>query len=322
MGLRHSIALCTYNGGAWLRPQLESLAAQTRRPDELVICDDGSKDDTLAIAQDFAASAPFAVRVLRNDANLGLTGNFSRAMNECSGDWIFFCDQDDTWQPTKIQRFIAAAESTPDCGMVFCDARVVDQQLNPLGHTHWQTVHFSPEKQKQMNTGGAFDLLVRHSFVACATMAVSAKLRSALLPVPAHWAFDGWIAVAAAALAPVVAIPEALNNYRQHPKQAIGGAKKSYWRRYLEAKRAVDARYYATSAEMAESLRDRMLLLGIAGNDARIVQLNAKSKFCRSRAAMRRSILVRYPLLLRELFAGRYHKFGQGWRSAGIDALV
>lgn len=322
MSQRISIALCTYNGGAWLRPQLESLAAQTHRPDELVICDDGSKDDTIAIAQEFAKAAPFAVRVLQNETNLGLVGNFSRAMNECSGDWIFFCDQDDTWQPNKIERFIAAVESKPDCGMVFCDARVVDQQLNPLGHTHWQTVHFSPDKQKLVNAGGAFDLLVQHSFVACATMAVSAKLKSALLPVPPHWAFDGWIAVAAAALAPVVAIPEALNDYRQHPKQAIGGRRKSYWQRYLEAKRAVDQRYYAVSAEMAESLRDRLLSLGIAASDSRIVHLDAKSKFCRSRAAMRRSILARYPLLLRELVSGRYHRFGQGWRSVGIDALV
>jgi hypothetical protein len=73
---------------------------------------------------------------------------------------------------------------------------------------------------------------------------------------------------------------------------------------------------------MAQSLRDRLLSAGIASDDRRILHVDQKICFARRRAQMRRSILARYPLLVRELVSGRYHKFGQGWRSAAIDALV
>ena len=58
---RISVALCTYNGGRYLEAQLESISAQTRQPAELVACDDGSTDDTLAILERFARRAPFSV---------------------------------------------------------------------------------------------------------------------------------------------------------------------------------------------------------------------------------------------------------------------
>ncbi|HEX8394664.1 MAG TPA: glycosyltransferase, partial [Longimicrobium sp.] len=59
---RVSVALCTYNGARWLPEQLASLAAQTRLPHELVVCDDRSTDETEAVVRAFAATAPFPVR--------------------------------------------------------------------------------------------------------------------------------------------------------------------------------------------------------------------------------------------------------------------
>jgi len=98
-----SIAMATYNGESFLAEQLDNLAKQTLKPLELVVCDDGSTDDTVAILEGFAALAPFPVSIHRNGTRLGHTENFLKAANLCSGKWIGFCDQDDVWLPNKLE---------------------------------------------------------------------------------------------------------------------------------------------------------------------------------------------------------------------------
>ena len=68
---RVSIALAAYNGQRYIREQLDSFAAQTRLPDQLIVCDDGSNDRTVVIAEEFAAGAPFPVTLTRNPKRLG-----------------------------------------------------------------------------------------------------------------------------------------------------------------------------------------------------------------------------------------------------------
>jgi glycosyltransferase involved in cell wall biosynthesis len=98
-----SVALCTYNGARFLDEQLASLAAQTWRPLELVVCDDRSTDSTLAILAKFASTASFPVRIVQNGAWLGYKSNFKKAACLCQGELITFCDQDDIWLPTKLE---------------------------------------------------------------------------------------------------------------------------------------------------------------------------------------------------------------------------
>ena len=66
-----SVALCTYNGEPFLRQQLESIQQQTRLPDELVVCDDRSTDQTVAIVREFAATVSFPVVIVENLQTLG-----------------------------------------------------------------------------------------------------------------------------------------------------------------------------------------------------------------------------------------------------------
>ena len=75
-----SIALCTYNGERFLSQQLESLAAQTILPDELVICDDASSDGSMHILEEFAKNSPFIVRIFKNKKNLGYIKNYEKAI--------------------------------------------------------------------------------------------------------------------------------------------------------------------------------------------------------------------------------------------------
>src|SRR5437773_11189037 len=98
-----SIALGTYNGAAYLKEQLESFAAQTRTPDELVISDDQSTDDTLRLIEEFVTTAAFPVRLSVNESNLGTAKNFEKAISLCRGDVIVLSDQDNVWHSDYLE---------------------------------------------------------------------------------------------------------------------------------------------------------------------------------------------------------------------------
>lgn len=128
-----SIAMCTYNGERFLREQLESIAAQTRLPDEVVICDDGSTDGTMEILRQWAGEVPFEVRVIQNEKNLGYAKNFEKAMALCTKDIVFLSDQDDVWLPKKIQEMLQVFEEKPKVGLVYCYAGTMDEKGNDVG---------------------------------------------------------------------------------------------------------------------------------------------------------------------------------------------
>jgi glycosyltransferase involved in cell wall biosynthesis len=222
---RISVALCTFDGGRYLEPQLDSLPAQTRRPDELVVCDDGSTDGTLDILARFAQRAPFPVRIERNPTRLGSTKNFEKAIGLCTGDLIATCDQDDVWLPDKLALCEAAIDAEPGRGLVFTDSEVVDDELRPLGHTMWDAIRFGHLARRRVRQGRAFDVLLRQWVVTGATMMFRARYRPVVLPIPDQWVHDGWIAFIIGALAPIGAVERPTLKYRQHSAQQIGGKK-------------------------------------------------------------------------------------------------
>src|ERR1700723_2014959 len=135
---RISVALCTYNGERFLRHQLESIQQQTRLPDELVVCDDRSTDQTFAIVREFAARVSFPIVIVQNPETLGSARNFEKAIRLCTGDLIALSDQDDLWYPNRLQRSEHEFIAHPQAGLVFSDADVIDEQNRPLGATLWQ----------------------------------------------------------------------------------------------------------------------------------------------------------------------------------------
>lgn len=148
--MRISVALCTYNGERFLRQQLASMADQDRPPDEVVVCDDGSTDETVSILEDFAANGHFPVRIHRNAQNLGSTKNFERAIGLCEGDVIATADQDDRWLPRKLAAIAEIFEKSPDVGLVFSNAELIDEDDRPIVGSLWESVRFGPGRERRM----------------------------------------------------------------------------------------------------------------------------------------------------------------------------
>jgi glycosyltransferase involved in cell wall biosynthesis len=195
--------MTTYNGGRYLREQLESFSAQTRLPDELVVCDDGSKDDTLAVLEDFARSAPFPVRIFRNPKNLGFIRNFEQVISRCTGELVFLSDQDDVWLPGKIAAVEAVFREHPDVAVVVHDGELVDENLLTHGATKLQQV---------VRGFGSTDSLVMGALTA-----VRRSLLGYILPFPPEInGHDIWIHRVGGLLQARYVLPEKLQLIRRH----------------------------------------------------------------------------------------------------------
>ena len=216
-----SVALCTYNGERFLGRQLASMQQQTRLPDELVVCDDSSTDRTMEILNDFAASAAFPVRIIRNEQNLGFVANFERAIRLCQGDLIALCDQDDIWYPTRLERSQQEFAEHPEVGLVFSDADVIDDRDEVTGTRLWTNYGFNLERKRRL-LAGDYTVLPRNSFVTGATVMFRSRLRENCLPVGSGWLHDEWIVGIAAAVADLRPIDSPLIRYRQHGAQQVG----------------------------------------------------------------------------------------------------
>lgn len=314
--------MCTFNGESHLAEQLDSIASQTRPPDELVVCDDASTDATTAIVRRFAERAPFPVRLLVNASNLGLAGNFSRAFAECRGEWILSADQDDIWMPNKIARLQDAIEARPDAGLIFSDATLVGADGSPLGYSLWESLRFGRREWRLVNEGRAFEVLVRRNVVTGMAMVFRADLRSLILPVPKGWIPDGWVALIISAVAPCLTVEGRLVAYRQHEGQLVGGRRLSLIEQYRRA-RSRGPEFYAQVAANFRAAGDR---LAQAPDRLRppgaLEALAAKASHFEMKCRIRQQRKERFRLVAQELFHGHYLRYSGGWRSLAADLFA
>jgi glycosyltransferase involved in cell wall biosynthesis len=112
-----SICIPTYNGASFLEACLDSVLAQTFRDLEILIVDDHSNDESVPIAQRYAARDS-RIRVVINKQNLGLTGNWNQCVLLAHGEWIKFLFQDDVLEPNCVAKMMAAC--SPETSMVVC----------------------------------------------------------------------------------------------------------------------------------------------------------------------------------------------------------
>ena len=329
------MAMCTYNGAGYVREQLRSISEQTRPPDELVICDDNSVDGTKEILSAFASASTLPVRLHFNPETLGSTKNFEKAMCLCQGDIIALSDQDDYWLPEKLMRVEAALASSPDAGMVFSDAEIVDQNLRPLGYRLWQYFELDREERRDAVEGGAFDLFLARNVAVGATMAFHSRFKELILPIPEAFNLkhddgrilihDGWVALLISAVAGLVIIDEPLVKYRQHPRQQVGiktTAEDGTADGRVGGVRAAISRqnFYSAEISQLEALRERLSAkVPAAECESAFSKLEAKITHLRTRAEMPARRSRRLPRVLREMLTRRYHLYSNGVRSAAKD---
>jgi hypothetical protein len=322
---RISVALCTRNGAAFVLEQVASIFAQSRPVDELVVSDDASTDDTIAIIRRAvgehatARGTPIALKVIENTTPLGVTRNFEQAILATTGDLIALCDQDDVWHPDRI-RTIAAVFEDPTVDLVFSDARLVDGGGTPLGDSLFATLSMTRRERRQLHGGRALDALLGRNLVTGATVVFRGHLLDIASPFGSAWVHDEWLAALAATTGGVRMLDAELIDYRQHGGNEIGAARLSLSGkvgRVTEPRAARNARLL----ERARQFSDRLEHLGAAV--APDVRAAAAAKVAHEvlRSGLPASRIRRLPAVTGELLRGGYSRYGRGTLDAARDLV-
>lgn len=316
-----SIAMATFNGASHLQAQLDSFTRQTRVPDELVVCDDGSTDATIPLLQGFREAAGFRVSIHRNASTLGYARNFEQALSMCGGDIIFLSDQDDVWMEGKVATMTALLQRPGAPQVLIADMVLADAALTPSRFTQLGNI---------LALG-----MPEASYVAGCATAMRKGWLDLVLPLPVEIVtHDNWIHRLAMALGVREVLRTPQQFYRRHEANAslspasapqrvsalrsavehgLGDATLA-WEQELERVRATRVRIGGAGAVLA----GLGLLARQAGAlqrlDAHAAAISARIRACRN------SRLRRLPAVLAMWARGDYSHFS-GSRSAIKDAL-
>lgn len=216
-----SVCIATYNGARYIREQLESILSQLGEDDEVIVSDDASTDDTVAIIESFRDKrvrilhhTPYAQSRFPLDKS---THNFENALREAKGDYIFLSDQDDVWLPNKVSSMLEALQTAD---LAVHDCQVVDSNLQLIRPSYFDYIHV--HKDVLYN-------IWRSSCPGCC-MAFRRSVGQIALPFPPSFvAHDQWLVIVANLRGKVTIVPQPLILYRKHSlSQTTSGSKSRY----------------------------------------------------------------------------------------------
>lgn len=229
-----AILLATYNGERYLRDQINSLLAQTTKEWDLYIHDDGSKDDTVNILNEYAKQYS-NIHIIDAPSKGNARNNFFFLLDSIDADYYFFCDQDDVWMPHKMERELAVLKEqeakTPNSPIaVYTDLKVVDENLRPIAESFW---NFSAIHPEFMSTFDTYAYSVATGCTMCFNRKAKEVGRKGRETATMH---DSWILLASVAHGGI-AIPlhEQTMLYRQHTNNCVGAVKaeRPTWKRRI-----------------------------------------------------------------------------------------
>lgn len=197
-----SVCIATYNGGRFIREQIDSILCQLSSDDEVIVSDDGSTDNTVAILNNIGDKR---IRIIEGPRKHSPTLNFEYALKVSKGEYIFLSDQDDVWKSNKVEVCIKWLQQY-DC--IVSDAEVTDCSLNPLHPSLYSIMQVRPER--------IYNTIWKNGYTGCC-MAFRRNVLESSLPfpkdIPMH---DIWIGNVAAYKYNVKFIPDKLIYFRRH----------------------------------------------------------------------------------------------------------
>ena len=206
-GKKISVALAAYNGSEYIVEQLDSILDQSILPDEIIVSDDCSTDDTYKIVEKYAETHPI-VKIFENDVNLGFIKNFEKAAKLCKGDYILFSDQDDIWTHDHIEVLV---KNSYEADLVCANSEYMTQDGKMTGQTM---------KPKFFHQSGNikidFRKMIYTQYSQGATLLIKREMLQKILPFPPNLYHDIWMGFATyLAGGKVKYIPQVVLHYRR-----------------------------------------------------------------------------------------------------------
>jgi glycosyltransferase involved in cell wall biosynthesis len=199
-----SVVLCTYNGAKYIEAQLASILAQTYAVAEIIVVDDVSSDDTMAVVER-AAARDSRISLSQNTFNIGFTSNFESALQMAKHDYIAISDQDDIWQEQKIEKMMAAI--APDAAAIYCDSVRFTKEI-PVNPTK--------NKSSRHVAGTNVRKLAMYNTVSGHALIIRKNLLEKALPIPSAVYYDWWLALQAVTNGGLQYLDEILVYQRAH----------------------------------------------------------------------------------------------------------
>ena len=201
-----SVALASFNGGKYIKEQIESILNQDYPNLEVVVSDDGSNDETMEILSKYKDK----IKIVKNVHNHGLNGNFANAIQYCKGEYIALSDQDDVWEPNKITRLL---EKIDEFDIVQAGVVVIDKDGN---YHQSESMHLAYEADKTTKYR-IQDNIIENTMLGCTTLMRADFVRK-YSKIPKEVVYhDIWFLYNAILNGRgIVYIDEQLVRYRQH----------------------------------------------------------------------------------------------------------
>jgi glycosyltransferase involved in cell wall biosynthesis len=224
--MKISVALCTYNGENYLKKQLDSILNQTIKVDEIVVCDDLSTDNSIDILNEYKEKYPDLFSTNINVKNLKSNKNFEKAIQLCSGDYIFLSDQDDLWRKDKVEKTLEIFKNNPSAEGVFSNASLIDDNDNVLfdNISLWDSVYFFESKiLKPLDLHRL--LLLKGNYLTGATLCIKKEVKAFCFPfqtLDKIFLHDEWFAYILSERKTLFYSTENLISYRIHSNQQMG----------------------------------------------------------------------------------------------------
>ena len=246
-----SIAIATYNGSRFIADQIASIVNQTRLPDEIVISDDCSTDDTIQIIDNILRSLSIKFKVVKNASRLGWRRNFINVMDLCECDLIAFCDQDDVWELSKIENLVSIFASS-DTQMVYHNATLIDETGEVIGSLNAKArdirIVSSPLSMDFWTPIFGFSMIFRRELISYSMYWNESIDKLNREEKAAH---DQWIFFLSSILGNIVYADTYLVRYRIHGKNSVGLR--------VSSKKLQD--YYIIYKNSVRKLNDRNLVI-------------------------------------------------------------
>lgn len=217
------VLMATYNGGKYIREQLDSILQQSHSNISILVSDDSSTDNTRQILEDYKKQFPDKIQILPSqNRKLGIIGNFSYLLEHSKEDYTMFADQDDVWLPHKISAMLERmkhyeavnGKNTPI--LVHSDLIVTDEKLNVISSSLWDFQKINP-RLSSFNR-----ILVENTITGCASI-FNRALTQLITPIPVSATLhDWWLGLVASALGKVYYMNQQTVLYRQHGNNVLG----------------------------------------------------------------------------------------------------
>ena len=215
--MKISVITPTYNSAKYILEAIDSVLAQTHAPAEIIVVDDGSKDNTRTILDSYIKSGKIKY-FYQNNSGPGAARNM--AISRASGELIAFLDADDIWEPDKLERQ-AKFFTDSQIGIVYSDMKFIGSKF--------KFKYFS-EIEPEFHRGHIFEELIQANFIATSTTVIRKSFFDSVRGFKENISigedYDLWLRMGMTCKADFV--PRALVQYRIHSEQVSRSAYKTH----------------------------------------------------------------------------------------------